>query len=73
MKLIRRRGAVFVTAVLMVVLSVTSAAWACTVFLGSITLQGNASTNAITFFGNGTGMGHMQVRESRFCQLTRIG
>ncbi len=48
----------FIATVLMVMLGVTSAAWACTVFLGSITLQGNASTSTITFYGNGTGMGH---------------
>ncbi len=52
------RGAMFVATVLMVVLGVTSAAWACTVFVGSITLQGNASTSTITFYGNGTSMGH---------------
>ncbi len=65
MNRIRRRGAIFVTAVLMVVLGVTSSAWACTIFVGSMTVQGNASTNAITFYGNGKSMGHTCKSGSR--------
>jgi hypothetical protein len=56
--IIRRKGALFVATVLMLVLGITSAAWACTVFVGSMTLKGNASTSSITFYGNGTSMGH---------------
>lgn len=53
-----RKRATFVATVLMVVLGVASTAWACTVFLGSMTVQGNASSSTITFYGSGTGMTH---------------
>lgn len=60
-----RRSLTFGSMVVAVVMAMASIASACTVFLGSMTVQGNSSTNAITFYGNGTGMGHTCKSGSR--------
>lgn len=54
----RRRGVLFGLTVASVALSLTSVAWACTVFKGKITLQGNASTSTVTYVGDNKGMAH---------------
>lgn len=59
-----RRGLLFGFTVVAAVLALTSAAWACTVFKGKLTLQGNASTSTVTATGNNSGMGFCSITNS---------